>query len=144
MCWRFINSMGFECVWWSSIPCRELPWTAFTCSRLSSALIHERIRCVMQTGKFKQLIHNFAQVTAAFCFASNWQQHVDDERCLLCLATIFNKLSWPLPMMWDLRHHLRVEGAGKVAWDTPHRLASPFYNGHFVSWHPRKHVGERL
>ena len=43
-------------------------WAASMCSRLSSALIHEHIGYVMQTGKFKPLIHNLVWVTAAFCF----------------------------------------------------------------------------
>ena len=52
------------------------------CFRRYSALIHEHVRCVMRTGKFKPLIQSFAQVTAAFCLVSIWQCHVDDEMCL--------------------------------------------------------------
>ena len=42
-----------------------------TYSRLSSdyiLVVHERIQCVMLTGKFKPVFHNLGQVAAAFCF----------------------------------------------------------------------------
>ena len=60
------------------------PRAASIYSRLSSDLlvIHGHIECAILTGKFKPVFNNFARVTAAFCFASNWRCHVDDRGCI--------------------------------------------------------------
>ena len=31
-------------------------------------VVHEHVHCVMQTGRFNPVFHNFAQVTAVFWF----------------------------------------------------------------------------
>lgn len=31
-------------------------------------VVHEHVQCVMQTGRFNPVFHDFAQVKAVFCF----------------------------------------------------------------------------